>query len=164
MKPVRTKLLHPCVALLIIISGFTPNGTAQEQGSAKTRYKIVENLRYRSPSNTEPYIQERCRLDLYYPESLDQFATVVWFHGGGLKGGNRFVPDPLKERGIAVAAVNYRLHPKVKSPTYVKDAAAATAWVFKNIKEYGGSPDRIFISGHSAGGYCSASDGMTVQA
>ena len=54
--------------------------------------------------------------------------TVVWFHGGGITGGNRFVPEALKKQGIAVVAANYRLHPKVTCPTYIEDAAAAVAW------------------------------------
>ncbi len=54
---------------------------------------------------------------------------------------------------MAVVAVNYRLYPKVKAPVYIEDAAAAVAWVFRHIEEYGGDPELIFISGHSAGGY-----------
>ena len=50
-----------------------------------------------------------------------------------------------------MVAVNYRLHPKVKAPAYIEDAAAAVAWTFKNIETYGGSPKRIYVSGHSAG-------------
>ena len=92
-------------------------------------------------------------LDIYYPQNVKGYATVVWFHGGGLTAGNKFIPDQLKEQGIAIVAVNYRLYPKVKSPVYIDDAAAAVAWVFSNIEEYGGDPRLIFVSGHSAGGY-----------
>ena len=45
------------------------------------------------------------------------------------------------------------MNPKVKAPKYIEDAAAAVAWVFKNIKDYGGDSSLIFVSGHSAGGY-----------
>jgi len=61
---------------------------------------------------------------------------------------------------MAVVAVNYRLYPKVKAPVYIEDAAAAVAWVFNHIEEYGGDPDLIFISGHSAGGYLTSMVGM----
>ena len=73
-------------------------------------------------SELTEYMQERCRLDVYYPEDTKDFATVVWFHGGGLKGGNRSVPKALQEQGLAVVAVDYRLHPKVQSPAYIEDA------------------------------------------
>ena len=52
-----------------------------------------------------------------------------------------------------VVAVNYRLSPKAKNPAYIEDAAEAVAWTFRNIEKYGGRKDRIFVSGHSAGGY-----------
>ena len=61
---------------------------------------------------------------------------------------------------MAVVAVNYRLYPKVKSPTFVDDAAAAVAWVFQNITFYGGDPNLIFVSGHSAGGYLTSMLGL----
>ena len=56
--------------------------------------------------------------------------------------------------------MNYRLYPKVKSPTYIDDAAAAVAWVFKNIASYGGNPNLIFVAGHSAGGYLTSMLGL----
>ena len=48
------------------------------------------------------------------------------------------MPENLREEGICIIAVNYRLHPEVSSPGYIEDAAAAVAWVFNNIDEYGG--------------------------
>ena len=59
-----------------------------------------------------------------------------------------------------VVGVNYRLYPKVKAPGYIEDAAAAVAWVFKNIGSYGGDPGSIFVSGHSAGGYLASMVGF----
>jgi len=61
---------------------------------------------------------------------------------------------------MAVAAVNYRLYPVVKAPVYLEDAAAAVAWVFQHIEEFGGDPDLLFISGHSAGGYLTSMVGL----
>lgn len=78
---------------------------------------------------------------------------MIWFHGGGLTGGNNELPKELLDENIAVVSVEYRLAPKVKAPAYIEDAAAATAWVFENIEKYGGNKNLIFQSGHSAGGY-----------
>lgn len=102
---------------------------------------------------TDRYMQERCKLDLYYPTNKKDFATVVWFHGGGLTGGDKELPKALQEQGFAVVGVAYRLSPKAKGSEIIEDAAAATAWVFKHIKEYGGNDRLIFVSGHSAGAY-----------
>ena len=113
-----------------------------------------------STSKADPYIRERCTLDIYYPEHTTDFATLVWFHGGGLKGGSKDIPKDLKEKGICIVAVNYRLHPRVKAPKYIADAAAAVAWVFNNIEKYGGSTSHVFVSGHSAGGYLTSMVGI----
>lgn len=130
-----------------------------------TTYKKVCDVLYRD-QKTEPnwtdYIEERCRLDVYYPEGRTGFPTVVWFHGGGLNGGNRYMPPPLMEQGIAVVAVNHRLNPKVTSPTYIEDAAAAVAWVFHHMPEFGGDANLIFVAGHSAGGYLVSMIGLDV--
>ncbi|MCC8154253.1 MAG: alpha/beta hydrolase [Tannerellaceae bacterium] len=114
-------------------------------------YNTIANIPYRNSNDT--YQQERCVLDIYYPENTTDFATVVWFHGGGLSGGNKFIPKELKNQGLAVVAVNYRLLPKATLVDCIEDAAAAVAWTFNEIQKYGGSPDKIFLSGHSAGGY-----------
>ena len=55
-----------------------------------------------------------------------------------------------------MVAVGYRLSPKAIFPEFIDDAAAATAWVLRHIEQYGGSPDRVFVSGGSAGGYLAA--------
>jgi len=130
---------------------------AQESG-----YILKTNLEYYSDSinKSDSYIKERCVLDLYYPKDSMGYSTVIWFHGGGLTGGQKEIPNALKEKGIAIVAVNYRLYPKVSAPKYIEDAAAAVAWVFDHIKDYGGDPDAIFISGHSAGGYLASMVGL----
>lgn len=109
---------------------------------------------------SDPYIKERCKLDVYYPKDTVNVSTVVWFHGGGLEFGEKHIPEGLLEKGVAVVTVNYRMHPKVKHPVYIEDAAAAVSWTFKNIERYNGNPEKIFITGHSAGGYLASMVGL----
>lgn len=123
-------------------------------------YKTDKNILYREGADLTDYMSERCRLDIYYPANKDSFATIVWFHGGGITGGEKFIPEEWTEKGIAVVAANYRLSPKVKCPEYIEDAAAAVAWVFHHIVEYGGSVHKIVVSGHSAGGYLASMIGL----
>ncbi len=125
-------------------------------------YRIDRDVHYRQGDDLSSYANERCRLDVYYPigESDQPFPTVVWFHGGGLKAGQKSVPQALQRQRMIVVAVNYRLHPKVKAPAYIEDAAAAVAWTFQHIDKYGGADDLIFISGHSAGGYLTSMLGL----
>ena len=141
------------ITTLLFFLSLAHNTEAQE-------YILETNISYYGENVADPYQKERCKLDLYYPKEVENFPTVVWFHGGGLKSGNKSVPELLKEKGIAVATVNYRLHPKVKAPVYIEDAAAAVAWTFKNIEKYGGNSTKIVLSGSSAGGYLSLMIGL----
>ena len=114
-------------------------------------YLVATDLNY-SPS-TDAYAAERCKLDVYYSPDMHDRPVVVWFHGGGLTSGRKFIPDELKNDSLVIVSVNYRLLPKASIDESIDDAAAAVAWTFENIKNYGGSPDKIFVAGHSAGGY-----------
>lgn len=125
-------------------------------------YKLEKEIPYRDIKleKLDDYAKENCQLDIYYPTNKKGFATVVWFHGGSLTGGKKEIPEKLLKQGFAVIGVEYRKNPVVKCPVYIEDAAAAVAWVFKNIEKFGGSPDLIFLSGHSAGGYLDLMVGM----
>ena len=103
-------------------------------------------------AGADDYRRTQCRLDLRYPADRKGFATVVWFHGGGLQHGRRHFIE-LKDPSIAVAAVGYRLSPKVKHPGYLEDAAAATAWILSNIAQYGGDSNKVVVS-HQSSGVC----------
>ena len=128
--------------------------------AAQSEYKIKEDIPYRENTQAlDEYQQERCLLDIHYPSSKG-FATIIWFHGGGLTSGEKSFPKALQNKGHAIVAVNYRLSPKVKVTECLDDAAAAVAWVMKNIRGFGGDRKRIFISGHSAGGYLTSMIGL----
>ncbi|WP_257668407.1 alpha/beta hydrolase [Parapedobacter tibetensis] len=131
-----------------------------QQTTNPITYQTEENINYRPGTTGDPYVIERCVLDVYHPENVKDYPTVVWFHGGGLTGGEKSIPNELKGKGIAVVAVNYRLSPKAKTPACIDDAAAAIAWVFKHIGKYGGDPSKIYAAGHSAGGYLVAMVGL----
>ena len=120
------------------------------------------NIPYYSNSiyKSDKYISEKCLLDIYYPGNSKGFPTIVWFHGGGMTGGDKALPLGLAQKGVGIVSVNYRLYPIVKCPEYIEDAAAAVAWVFKNIQRYGGDPRLIFVSGHSAGAYLTSMIGL----
>ena len=148
------------LSFLLCLATCCSTAWAQDSSSSSTDYEIASNILYRSGSNLTDYMKTQCRLDLYYPTQTKNFTTVVWFHGGGLKAGKRVIPKALQEQGIAIVAASYRLHPQVKAPAYIEDVAAAVAWTFENIASFGGSPQRIFISGHSAGGYLTSMIGL----
>lgn len=138
------------ILLIFILFSFGLNSYAQQ-----AQYLTKSNIPYYSESvnQADAYIKERCVLDVYYPMNSKNFATIVWFHGGGLTSGKKEIPKALTEQGFCVVAPNYRLSPRVHSPGFIEDAAAAVAWVFNHIDQFGGDSTLIFLSGHSAGGY-----------
>lgn len=140
------------VAILFLFSFLLVEANAQN-----VNYYTITDLEYRDKEQKKDC--PRCILDIYYPDTKG-FSTLIYFHGGGLKSGEKEIPDGLKNNGVAVIAPNYSLYPTAKAPVYIQDASAAVAWVFNNIEKYGGNPDKIFISGHSAGGYLASMIGL----
>ena len=118
---------------------------------ARAQYNQVNDIPYRDAA--QGYAQERCKLDVYYPTNAQDAPVVVWFHGGGIEGGEKHIDPQLKNSGLVVVAANYRLLPKAPIDDILDDAAAAVAWTYKNIAKYNGSRRKIFVAGHSAGGY-----------
>lgn len=140
------RIIFSTFFLLFSIASFAQNIT----------YNLKTDIAYYTDSlSLNPYTAKQCVLDIYYPTNSKNYSTVIWFHGGGLSGGRKEIPQELKDKGICVIGVGYRLDPYVKSPEYIKDAAAAIAWTFNHIAEYGGDRSKIFVSGHSAGAYLS---------
>lgn len=149
--------MKPKIFLCGLLAGIALSGFAQTPKDS-----TVYNISYYSDSVafTNEYIRNRCLLDINFPIGAHKVPIVVWFHGGGLTGGEKEIPTALKNQGFCIVSVNYRLSPKVQSPAYVEDAAAAIAWISNNIKHYGGDSSLIFISGHSAGGYLASMIGL----
>jgi acetyl esterase/lipase len=152
--------MNRLVRLLVILAF-----TGLEAGELRT----LRDIDYKDDVISQtPYEQERCKLDLTLPADAKGFPTYVWFYGGGLKNGGKDLNSEycaeirasLARAGVAVVTPDYRLSPKVKYPAYVDDAAAAFAWTVKHIAAHGGDPRKVFIGGHSAGGYLALLVGM----
>ena len=89
--------------------------------------------------------------------------VLVFIHGGSNTGGWSYEPNyhghALAERGVVVVTVAYRLgifgwlsHPDmaIRNPG-LHDLIVALDWVNANIGAFGGDPNRVVVSGESAG-------------
>lgn len=140
------------ILIVFILTLICSEGFAQQKDTALAdNYKVVTDIPY--TSKTDTYAKERLKLDVYYPTDLKDCPVVVWFHGGGLTGGSKQFPWKLEGKKMVLVGVNYRLLPKVTVDKTLDDCAEAVYWVMKNIAKYNGSTKKVFVSGHSAGGY-----------
>lgn len=103
----------------------------------------------------------RNRLDVYTPAGVTADApVVVFFYGGSWNSGSRadysFVGEALASRGIVAVVADYRLYPQVHYQGFLEDSARALGWTREHIRQYGGDPQRLYVMGHSAGGYNAA--------
>lgn len=162
------KTLTVLLAFATAWVSLSTEGFAQSAVAELAAPTVVKDIPYKAQAPTE-YERQRCKLDFYLPSEAEDFPTLVWFHGGGLQGGEKTddiavgLAERFSSEGIAVASANYRLSPKAKFPAYIDDAAAAVAFVRRTIGDRGGNPDLVFVSGHSAGGYLTAMVGMDPQ-
>jgi acetyl esterase/lipase len=98
------------------------------------------------------------KLDIYLPdnETNRDLPVLLYFHGGawqhGYKEWNGFVAPVIVDLPAIFISASYRLVPEVNFPAPLDDAMTALDWVWRNIAEYGGDPNRIFAGGWSVGG------------
>lgn len=101
-------------------------------------------------------------LDVYFPEqaSHEALPTVMFVHGGAWSKGHKewmgFMAPAILEIPAIFVSIDHRLVPHVQHPAPVDDCAAALDWLRSNVHQYGGSPDCLFVGGHSSGGHLAA--------
>ncbi len=99
----------------------------------------------------------------------DARPVMVWIHGGALVVGesNEYNASKLVARGVIVVTINYRLgalgflaHPALTAESAdhisgnygIEDQQEALRWVRRNIRAFGGNPEKVTVFGESAGG------------
>jgi acetyl esterase/lipase len=102
----------------------------------------------------------RHTLDVCRPKSATAAPVIVFFYGGGWRGGSkrtyRYVAKALARRGYVAVLPDYRIYPQARYPDFLDDGAQAVRWVKDNAKRFGGDPQKIFLMGHSAGAHIAA--------
>ncbi|MDW8141535.1 MAG: alpha/beta hydrolase, partial [Candidatus Bipolaricaulota bacterium] len=138
------KLLIVCALSALLGGGM---GAAQE-------FQVYTNIAYYDGPEADAV---KHRLDLFVPQDAKEAPVMLFVHGGGWTSGDKnlygFLGRTFAQQGILTAVMNYRLSPQVQHPAHIEDVARAFAWVHRNIARYGGSAQKIFVMGHSAGGH-----------
>ena len=117
---------------------------------------IKRDISYRGQSHNV-----RNFLDVYYPKNKETPKDVlVFIHGGSWDSGKKdtywWLGKNMASKNVVSVIINYSLSPKSQYEEMAYDCSEALKWVKDSIATYGGSPDRIFVMGHSAGGHLAA--------
>jgi len=99
---------------------------------------------------------ERNVLDLWLAKSETPTPFVIYYHGGGFRGGDKRTINiqllsKLREAGVSVAAANYRLTNVAPFPAQMLDSARALQFLRHHAKDYNLDPKRVGATGGSAG-------------
>jgi acetyl esterase len=144
---------------LILQSGFS---MGFESGPLYTinDFKVSRDVEWASPDGFS------LTMDIYTPEGeKDKYPVLIIFHGGGWLANDKSIMDDMSQYVVrngeyVVCNVNYRLLKDLQNTVtmdqIVEDAFGALLWVREHISQYGGDPDRIAVSGDSAGGHLAA--------
>ena len=100
-------------------------------------------------------------LDVYPPLEIQSPQPVqVYLHGGYWRSRDKeefaFIGAAMAKAGLLAVVMNYPLCPAVTLDAVVDASRTGFEWIYGNIAAYGGSPDRIALSGHSAGAHLAA--------
>lgn len=99
---------------------------------------------------------ERNKLDVFVPEkTAGPMPVAIFVHGGGFLRGDKADRDNVgtffARNGVIGLVPSYRLAPKNQWPAGAEDIAAVVRWARANVAALGGDPDRIYVTGESAG-------------
>jgi len=115
--------------------------------------------------NDTPYGKRKLHLDIFLPEKKGIYPAVLFIHGGGWRSGNKSMQVPLAQQiaagGYVTACVEYRLSPEALYPAAVHDIKAAIRYLRSHAAIYRIDPEKIAVSGCSAGGQLAALTGLT---
>ncbi len=101
------------------------------------------------------------KLNVFAPKKSAQLKDVLIFvYGGSWNSGRKeiynFFGSRWARKDVVTVIVDYPKSPKAGYDEMAIDVATSVKWVKENISKYGGDPNTIFISGHSAGGHLAA--------
>jgi arylformamidase len=121
---------------------------------AATHVRVLRNIAY----GGDP---RQC-MDIFLPLDADlrDLPVLLFMHGGAWTHGTKdwcgFMAPPIAQLPAIFVSVGYRLIPHVSFPEPVMDCIEALRWISDHIAEFGGSPRKPFVGGHSAGGQIAA--------
>jgi len=95
-----------------------------------------------------------------FPARKGDGTCMMFIHGGYWRSLDKqdfsFLAPAWVDAGVSLAVVNYDLCPKVTMEEIVRQMLRASRWLWLHAEQYGMDQDRLYVSGHSAGGHLAA--------
>lgn len=146
----------PCILTLVFAASLLSLQAADEPMQKQTVvYKQVGGLEIKA--------------DVYAYRDARVRPAVVWLHGGALISGHReglsaVVRNFAATNRYVLVSFDYRLAPETKLPGIIEDVEDAFKWLRREGPvQFHIDPDRVAVTGGSAGGYLTLVTGHRVQ-
>lgn len=167
MTQLRDRFVKPCAILVIALAmclSIAEFAKAQKPANVAVPENIIfePDVEYSNPDG------QHLQLDMARPKTADgPFPAIACIHGGGFRAGTRQGYDGLcirlAQQGYVAVTISYRLAPKYQFPAAIHDVKAAIRWLRANAKKYKVDPNRIGVTGGSAGGHLAQFLGVTAD-
>jgi len=114
------------------------------------------NINY---SSEKQIINKSLQLNVFTPRNLaaEKLPVLIFVHGGNWNSGKKetygFLGRNFAKKGVACVIPDYTLSPNANYDEMTTEIAKAIEWTKNNIEAYGGNPEALFLTGHSAGGH-----------
>lgn len=146
----KVRKKHPEVTLL---SDSVPDGISVQKDVV---YSTIEGTSYGD---------RELHADVFRPDDGASYPALIMIHGGGWNSGDKTLQHPMARliaaKGYVAIPVEYRLIPEAIYPAGLEDIKTAVRWVRKNAVSLGVNPDKIALSGCSAGAQLATLVGVT---
>lgn len=148
----------PIVALLILCMGVIAFVAVRRANAEETSFTRQEDVIYGRKFGTA------LTMDVFRPKIAANGAAVIWVVSGGFFSSheaiNPIFAKPFLKRGYTVFAVVHGSQPRYQIPEIIQDMNRAVRFIRYHAKDYGIDPNRIGVTGGSAGGHLSLMLGM----
>jgi arylformamidase len=115
-------------------------------------------IRSQYPPQTFSYgPSDAAQLDIFVPPFAADLPVMIFFHGGSWDFDNKSNYStqavPFLMANAIFISVGFDNIPPNTMTGLIAQCQSAVAWVYKNAKNFGGDPNRLYVSGHSSGGH-----------
>ena len=119
--------------------------------------KKYSNISYAALAANNADIAPKMNIFVPRKSKTGKVSVLIFVHGGNWNSGRKGTYDLLgrnfAKKGVVAVIPDYTLSPEVNYDVMTKQIAAVIDWTKKNISQYKGNADQIFVTGHSAGGH-----------